>query len=115
MGIISSMRKQAAVYWAPAAADDFGVAGAVTPVDIACRWEDTAEQFLDDENTVQVSRSKVYTDRDIVPGGYLLLGTVAGLADPAAHPRTIQGAFIVHQFSKLPNLKASQFLRTAML
>ena len=61
------------------------------------------------------SRAKVYVDRDVEPGGYLYLGEVADLVDPAAHPRTIDGAFMVQSFSKLPTLKATDFLRTAML
>jgi hypothetical protein len=115
MSLITSMRRQNAVYWAPDEADDFGVEAVGTPVDIDCRWEDVAEQYISPDNTVDVSKSKIYADRDIEVGGYLLLGTVAGLADASAHPRTIPEAGIVRRFEKLPNLKASQFLRTATL
>jgi hypothetical protein len=115
VGIISSMRRQAAVYWAPDTPDDFGLIGAATPVDIACRWEDVSEAFITSEGVETTSRAKVYVDRDLLPGGYLYLGQVSDLPDPAAHPRTVDGAYMVQSFDKLPNLKATEYLRTAML
>ena len=115
MGIISSMRRQAAVYWAPAAPDQFGRVDVESPIDIACRWEDVAETFIGASGATATSRAKVYVDRDVVPGGWLYLGEVADLVDSTAHPRTIEDAYQIEQFNKLPTLKATDFLRTAML
>lgn len=117
MSIITKMRKQDAVYWPPAKADNFGRPAYGAPVDVKCRWDDVAENFIDPKSgTVAVSNSKVYVDRDVALDGWLWLGTVATIpGGPGTPPGDVDGALPVRKFEKNPNLKASEFLRTATL
>ena len=121
MSIISRMRKQTAVYWALAstesggvAYDDFGQPQLTDPVEIKCRWDDTSEEFIDPKGTKQVSRSKVYTDRDVVVGEVLMLGVLTDV-DGSISVKENDNAWEIKRFDKTPNLKATEFLRTAYL
>lgn len=110
MSLISRMRRQKAVYWAPVDADGRGQTTFADPVEINCRWEETAVEFVNAQGATDTSQVVAYVDRDVEVGGRLKSGTVADLAsdvDP-----TVDG-YEIKQFSKNPNFKASEFLRTA--
>ena len=88
MGIITRMRKQTCVYWAFASSDsagedydDFGQPQWSSPIEILCRWENVSEEFVDAKGTRQVSRSKVYVDRDVRVGELLMLGELVDVVD----------------------------------
>jgi len=115
------MLKQTAVWWPLGSEesggvdfDDYGQPTASTPVEIKCRWEDKAEEFIDAKNARCFSKSVVYVDRDVVVSGYLMLGELSDVTDEA-NPRNNIGAFEIKGFSKIPNLRATEFLRTAFL
>lgn len=108
------MLKQKAVYWAPTGTDRFGKKSYATGIEIKCRWEDVTEQFLDQQGQMVISKAKVYVDRDVVIFGFLWLGTLAE-ATSTTDPLKNKGAREIQAFAKLPNLKAREFLRTAML
>ena len=121
MGIIKRMRKQTAVYWELAsndsggvAFDDYGDPIMGTPVEISCRWEDVIEEIIDNKGAARVSSSTVYVDRDMVAGEILMLGELSDISDPV-NIKENDGAFEIMKFGKLPNLKATEFLRTAYL
>ena len=117
MSIFASlMRKvlsEQAVYWQFNGHDGYGKPIFSGPVQFKCRWEDVQEQFLDWKGAEQISKSKVYTDRDMLVGSVLWLGLIGDLvsSDPLKNP----GAGVIQAFSKVPDLKAQVFLRTAML
>lgn len=113
MSIITRMRKQSAVYWPPTGADEYGHPTFGTAVAVSCRWEDKSEEFVDDKGERQVSNAVVYVDQDMVPGGWLWLGSLgdeSDSGDPIA-----SGAHEIRKFEKVPNLKATEHLRTVML
>jgi len=112
MGIISKMRKQKAVYWSPSGYDGFGQPTMGTAVQITCRWEDVHEQFLDNDGQEQTSSAKVYVSQDVELGGYLWLGDISG---KPSDPKTDNSSWEIRKFENLPNLKATEFLKTAML
>lgn len=121
MSIISRMRKQIAVYWALAASesagedwDDMGQPQWATPVEIECRWEDDQVEFISKDGSKLVSRSVVYVDRDVNIGGVLMLGE---LVDVVEEENVLEndGAWEIRGYSKIPSLKATEFLRTAYL
>lgn len=127
MGILNSMRRQNAIYWPPATADSFGRPGYGTLVELVVtsggnyrvRWEDVIEEFIDDQGTLQKSSAKVYVPvlpggGEVQVGGWLWLGDVGGLVS-TTNPRANPGAYEARNVSKLPNLKATDFLRTVML
>ena len=121
MGIIARMRKQTAVYWPLASSDsggddfdDYGQPVVTDPIEISCRWEDVAEEFIDAKGTRQVSKSTVYVDQDVDVGGILMLGTEDDITD-STNIKENEGAWEIRRFDKLPNLRATEFLRTAWL
>lgn len=120
MSIISRMRKQTAVYWpldiesGGDKFDDYGQPVLSDPIEIKCRWEDVSEEFIGSDGTRQISNAKVYVDRDVDVGGVLMLGTLLDVSS-ADNPKGNIGAFEIRKFEKIPNLKATEFLRTAYL
>tara|TARA_R110002167_G_scaffold46072_2_gene137795 strand:- start:39 stop:404 length:366 start_codon:yes stop_codon:yes gene_type:complete len=121
------MRKQNGIYWPPATANDFGRPGYGTLVELIVtsggnyrlRWEDTIEEFIDGEGTLQQSSAKVFVPvlpggGEVLVGGWLWLGDVGDLTS-TTNPRGNPGAYEVRNVGKLPNLKATEFLRTVML
>ncbi len=114
MGIITRMRKQQAVWWALASIDGHGKEVYVSPVQIKCRWEDSNEEFMDAGGDRQLSNAIVYVDRDTPVGGVLMLGVLADITDPI-NIKENDGAWEIRKFNNLPNLKATEFLKTAML
>lgn len=122
MGIITRMRKQQAVWWplksAESAANDydrFGQPQFADPVqlDDLVRWEDVTEEFIASDGTTQLSRAKVFVGRDMQPGDVIMLGLLASITKVI--PKENVGAWEIRRFEKLPNLKATEFLRTAIL
>jgi len=114
MSLIVRMRRQNAVYWPFDSVDQFGKKAVGSPVQIKVRWEDVSEEFLDSNGEIQISRSKVYVDRDMEVGGILMLGTTVDITDPI-DVKENDGAWEIRKFEKLPTLRATEFLRTAYL
>ena len=122
MSIITRMRKQTCVYWPLASEesagidyDDYGQPIVADPVEIECRWEDVNEEFTAADGTRQLSKSKVYTDRDVDVGGILMLGTIEENITDSTNIKENEGAWEIKRFDKLPTFKATEFLRTAWL
>lgn len=114
MGIIATMLRQTAVYWAPDLPTEFGDPTYGTPCEISCRWEDRCEEFRDTEREIRMSNAVVYVGQDVEEGGMLLLGTLSMDVDQS-DPKNNEGAFEVQRFDRLPNLKNTETLRTAYL
>lgn len=121
MSLITRMLKQTCVYWPPAsedtagtANDEFGQRQFGTAVELTCRWVDIAEQFIGVDGTKLVSKSKVYVDRGVSIGGVLCLGTIATMSS-LTDPKLNEGAGEILNFSSLPNIRATEFLRKAYL
>ena len=114
MGIITRMMKQTAVYWAPSTIDEFGKFTWAEPVEIVCRWEDVAEEYIDAEGDRQLSSAKVYVGEDVEVGGVLFLGEITDI-ESGGDPKDNDGAWEIRKFAQLPNLKNTETLRTAFL
>lgn len=116
MGIITKMLKMDGVYWAPATIprDDYGKPTYIAPVEIKVRWEQVAEEFIGPQGERLVSKVKVYVDRDVVIGGVLLLGELDSSVDES-NPKQNEGAGEIRGFSKIPNLRATEYVRVAYL
>lgn len=126
MALISSMRRQVAIYWPPASANDYGETGFRPLVELVLagknyrvRWEDRVEEFVDVTGTLQKSRAVVYVPRlpdgsEVAPGGYLWLGARGDLVSETV-PADNAGAGVIKRFDMLPTLKANDFLRTVYL
>ena len=121
MGIITRMLKQTAVWWPLSSAesagidyDNYGQPVVADPVEIDVRWEDVSEEFLDRNGTVQLSRARVYVDRDVEVGGILMLGELTDITDEN-NPKENDNAWEIRRVEKLPNLKNTEYLRTCYL
>jgi hypothetical protein len=113
MGLLERMRKQDAVYWAPTTYDAFGAPLHADPTALLVRWEDTQEQYVDATGTTRVSRAKVYVGEDLELGGLIMLGDISIAQDSGfpADPRSYEGVLEIRSFTKIPNRKATKFLR----
>ena len=81
---------------------------------ILVRWDDKVEEFLDFEGERKLSNAVVYVGQDMSLGGILMLGTLADITD-SVNIKENAGAWEIRRFDKIPNLKASEFLRIAYL
>ena len=121
MSIITRMRKQTCVYWALKSNesggldyDDYGQPQYTSLVELTVRWDDTTEEFVDAEGTRQAGRALVYPGQDVDVGGMLMLGVTADATSPT-DPKANDGAWEIRRFDKIPNLRATEFLRIAYL
>lgn len=113
MSVIKKMRKQTAVWWERLAADDFGKYNFAPGVEIACRWDDTSEEFRNTAGQTELSNSVVYVDREMNPGDKLRKGELESVTDD--NPLDLTDAFEIKRFDKIPNFKATETLLVAYL
>lgn len=115
------MLKQVAVYW-PLASEDsggddhdnHGMPVVTTPSEIECRWEGRVEEFIAPNGTRHLSQAVVYVGEDVDVGGILMLGKLTDITDEE-NIKENEGAWEIKRFDKLPNLRNTEFLRTAYL
>jgi len=120
--IIQRICVQTAVYWG--APEDDGYGGkdfdSIYPIEIACRWEEKTELIsrigarLGEE---LISNAQVSVTQDVDEQGYLYLGTLDNLdSDQEANPETIDDAYSIKKFEKIPSLgSTNEFVRKAYL
>ena len=114
MSIIKKMRRQKAVWWARSAAPDaYGAFTFSAPVEIDCRWDDQAVEFMDGKGQNLVSNSVVYPDRILSVGDRLRRGSLGG--GLPGDPLTLTDTFSIKRFDQTPNFKATETLYTAYL
>lgn len=121
MSIITKMLKGVCVYWplksnesGEVAYDNYGQPQHTSPIEIKCRWEDVAVEFIDTKGTTQISKAMVYVESDVELGGMLFRGELTDVTDQD-NPRENNGAWEIKRFDKLPNFKETEYLRTAYL
>ena len=117
MSIITKSLKQIAVYWAPGSPDGDGGFADVTPVEISCRWDDVIGKVTDPKTQNTYSNATVYVDRDVEVGGFLYLGELTDLDSDVSPEDAPAGTSIkkIVGFSKIANLKATEYWRTVSL
>ncbi len=117
MALLVGLLKQTAVYWPPEDGyDDFGQPTVSSPQELICRWEDTAEEFIDAQGTKTVSKAQVFLDEDVEVKGLLMLGTLAEAeaSDFPTDPKEA-GALEIRSFQKTPRVKGTAFVRSVYL
>lgn len=112
MSIITRMLKDFAVYWEISGYDAFGNPSISSPIQLTCRWEDSQQQIVTSDGTPITAKSIVYVNQDVITGGYLFHGL---LADAPSDPKISEKAFLIRRFDKLPNLRYTEYLRTAYI
>ncbi len=103
MGFLTRLRKQYAVYWAPLADTQYGRAAFAEPIEIRCRWDDSAEEFLTPGGERIISQAVVIVDQVVEPGGFLWEGQLANL-DSLVHTAN-ERALAIQRFEKTPDIK----------
>ena len=106
---------QTAVRWTGATADGFGGRIFDDAVEIAVRWEDTRELFIDSNGRESVSKARVFVGVNLIVRDYLMLGTLDDLSSGAEEPDQVTTAYEVRAFEKIPNLAGADFVRKAVL
>ena len=115
MGIIQTMRRQKAVYWALKASDGYGGWTYENPVEINCRWEDVREEKMDAEGNLIQTSATVYADRELGLNGMVYRGELDGAV--TNEPQAMD-PHLVHKICKverLPNLRNTEILHTVTL
>lgn len=118
MSRITRNLRQKAMYWAPNGENEFGNTTYAEPVEISVRWTDIAELTVTKDGRTVTSKSKVMVDQDVEEGGLLWLGTEEDWEDtttPEVPPTVEEGGNEIVLLKKIPNRKATEFLRIAML
>lgn len=114
-GIIRKRLKQRAVYYAPLGEPSAtGLYRYGEPEEIAVRWEDVAEEYIDQRGQPRVSKAKVGVLNDLEIGGILIKGKLSDLADPD-NPMNNQGWGTIQKKIEIPDLKAKNFYREVYL
>lgn len=114
MGLLQRMLRQTAVYWPRLGEDDYGQPVYDAPVEIKVRWEDVNEQFLDQQGATEISRAKIYVDRDLNVGDAIRLGALSTMDYPQ-DPCENTGVHEIRSFQKTPDIRAKNFLRVVMV
>jgi len=114
VSVITDMLAQVAVYWAPAAVpfDELGARQYAAAVEVACRWENTAQEIVDARGNVCTSQATVYVDSDVEVGGRLKFCALLDL-DSGVDPNTEDGVLEIKQFAKTPSFDCTEYLRIA--
>lgn len=105
--------KQKAVLWTGRTVDKYGKPTFAGSVEIACRWEERQEKFIDAAKQEHISRAVVYVDREVFLGEYLWLGELQNVPDN--DPLLIAAAYEVRGMESTPSLDARTFLRKVWL
>jgi len=112
--ISTKFLKQDAVYWEPKTRTNiYGEKTFEPPVEVPVRWSDEKEEFIDENGERQISKAKVMVDREMMLGGFLMLGDkhdIEDESDPVA-----SGGFRIRGFKRIPTIDARETVRIALL
>jgi hypothetical protein len=106
----SDLLKQTAVYWGNPTSDGYGGRTFDSPIEISVRWSKKQELFIDSTGQEVTSSAVVHVDRDLDIGGYLSL-TISEEADPLS----IDTAYEIRGWAKIPSLGATEYVRKVWL
>lgn len=112
---LTTKLNQTAVYWAPALSRDvFGQDTFAAGVDLACRWQDKVEEFVNANGERELSAAVVYCEQPADPArvdARMYLGSITDLtAGEIADPTTVAGSHVVRAVSQSPSMNAGETL-----
>ncbi|MEE9356489.1 MAG: hypothetical protein V3U75_12940 [Methylococcaceae bacterium] len=107
---------QTAVYWATPTPDGSGGHTWAAPVEIDCRWEASTKLIRAANGEEIVCMAEVQVNQDLDQNGMLYLGDLDDLSvAQKADPMTVEGAYHIRRFDKVPAIKGAAFFRKAYL
>lgn len=125
---IEDVLNQRAVYWHFEGVGNDGRPLLIDPIEIVCRYEQVTETYINRiTNQPEMSRSKVFCDRDLLERGVIWIPPDSGvnLAEGGALAQLVTddperafenpGAYEIQRFDKLPNFDGDEFVRLAFL
>lgn len=99
---------QTAVYWEYKGPDGYGGVEYADPVEIACRWDDTAEVVSDRDGVEFVSQAEVLVTQDLKERSRVMLGKLSDLpVDP--DPLNIEDSYEIKRMSRHPEFRSTTF------
>lgn len=102
--------KQIATYWKCKGQDGYGSLKFEEPELVYLRWTDVIAKVVNPAGSEEISNSEALVQKDMYVDDYLYLGESDVLL-----PQNVEGARRVISFKKLPNGKATKYLRKAWL
>ncbi len=116
MSLITRVLRQDAVYWAPSATIGYDgkPSGFLAPVAVKVRWSNKERFHVLETGTQVLSQSDIMINIDVKKTGFLYLGALVDVV-AVTDPNTQEGAWEIMKFDKIPNLRATEFLRKAYL
>lgn len=103
--------RQQATYWGAPVQNGFGGYSFSAPVLLACRWEDSTEEFISNTGAQRVSSAIVWTFDLLEDGGYLCKGDHTAVDDPT----TLDNAYPIQRSDEIPDLRGLNYERRAYL
>ncbi len=117
MGIEKFIRKiavQTAIYWSNPVDDGYGGLTFDAPVEIKCRWEDTAELITTADSEQYVTKAQILVTQDLDINGFLKLGSLESSTN--SNPKEETDACRIRRFDKVPMIRSTtQFVRKAFV
>lgn len=122
MGITKLIKKvcrQKAVYWGNPVNDGYGGYTFDTAIELDVRWEDAIRNLNHPVGEEVYSKATVIVQQDVDLHGFLFLGTLTDLNAMSGitltNPRTIETAYEIIAFDKVPDIRAKEYVRTVYL
>lgn len=113
MSLITSMRRQTAVYWKRLTPNKFGQYSYDEPVQVDCRWDDAGREYRDKEGEKNVSTAVAYPDQVMFIGDRMMKGDLDSFTP--LDPTGLMEAHEVVGFDQNPNFRNTETLLTAYL
>jgi len=110
---LKKILNQTAVYWTPLLDDGWGGKSYNSPIEVAVRWTDSQEKFVDNNAEEHISRSYILAETDFEIEGRMFLGSLTDLSSDQ-DPET-NSALTIKSFNKIPDKLARKFLRKVYL
>jgi hypothetical protein len=112
-GFLNKLRTRNAVWWRRDGSDGYGNMKFDDPVEVACRWDDINEMYLNEDGESKVSKSIVIVDRAMTIGDYLMLGDLDSTV--LDNPLEETGAQEIKSFSATPDIRDTAMYYEAVL
>lgn len=110
---LRAMLHETAVWWANAVNTGEGGRSFAEPVEIAVRWEERGELYIDAAGQEKRSSAVIFSSEEVKVGDYLYLGTLGDLS--SADPLLVAAAYEVKAIAAVPNANGSEHQRNAYL
>ena len=113
---ITKIAVQTAVHWANPVSDGYGGFTFDEAVEVAVRWDNVSELIALNNGEQYVCKAKILSNLEATVGEYLYLGSLDDLDSDTSDPKSIEGAYRIMRFDKVPMIKKTDvFVRTIYL